>query len=206
MSQNRVVLEYKQLYGYFECRFKASDTALASRFMLLGKKRKKLMSVDVFTYSAQEENKGMVFMDASFFTKDQDGKPAEAKHPLKKIILDMPDHPVTVGIDWTPDHLKTYVDGHVIRDLENRCVPCSICTIPKTSCHARWRRQRLAGANCKNMGIVLNSDADTGIHPCKLGSFSKPFPTGSACQMKNSGNGVQRWRYIISEHGNGPVA
>ncbi|PXF45119.1 Beta-porphyranase B [Gracilariopsis chorda] len=115
-----LVSQYKQLYGYFECSFKASDTALASRFMLVGKRKKKRMSVDVFSYSAHEENKELVFMDALFATKDEDGKAVEAKHPLKKIILDMPDHPVTVGIDWTPDHLKTYVDGHVIRNLENK--------------------------------------------------------------------------------------
>lgn len=129
MFQIGVVVEYKQLYGYFECSFKASDTALASRFMLVGKRKKKRMSVDVFSYSAHEENKELVFMDALFATKDEDGKAVEAKHPLKKIILDMPDHPVTVGIDWTPDHLKTYVDGHVIRNLENKYVPCSKCTV-----------------------------------------------------------------------------
>ncbi|KAI0559671.1 Concanavalin A-like lectin/glucanase [Gracilaria domingensis] len=101
---------------------KASDTAMVSRFMLIGKRKRKEMSVDVFSYSARGENKRLVYMDAVFSAKNEEGQKVEASHPLKKIILDMPEHPVTVGIDWTPDHLKTYVDGHVIRHLENKYV------------------------------------------------------------------------------------
>ncbi|CAN8062121.1 unnamed protein product [Agarophyton chilense] len=119
-ATSALVSQSRQLYGYFECRFRASSTAMVSRFMLVGKRKKKEMSVDVFSYSAQGENKRLVYMDATFCAKDENGQKVEASHPLKKIILDMPEHPVTVGIDWTPDHLKTYVDGHVIRHLENK--------------------------------------------------------------------------------------
>lgn len=47
--------------------------------------------------------------------------PADSvRHPLTKIIFDMPTSPVTIGFDWSPDYLKTYVDGQIIRHLENK--------------------------------------------------------------------------------------
>lgn len=38
----------------------------------------------------------------------------------EKIILDMPSTTVVVGLDWTPQYLRTYVDGKVIRNMDNR--------------------------------------------------------------------------------------
>lgn len=59
-------------------------------------------------------------MDA-WYSEDEAGEKQNG-YPLKKMIFDMPEEPVTVGIDWTPDYLKTYVDGQEIRHLENRYV------------------------------------------------------------------------------------
>lgn len=108
------------MYGYFECCFRASKTALASSFALVGKGPSSSMRIDVFKYSAAPKHKEFVYMDAKYRSKNSSGEMMEVEHPLKKIIYDMPENPVTVGIDWTPDYLKTYVDGHVIRHLENK--------------------------------------------------------------------------------------
>lgn len=76
----------------------------------------------MFSYSAIDKHKELVYMDAKYAMKNADGEVETVTHPLKKVIFEMPETPVTVGIDWTPDHLKTYVDGHVIRHLENKYV------------------------------------------------------------------------------------
>lgn len=61
-----------------------------------------------------------MYMDAKLSQEKKDGEVDVVDHPLKRVVLDMPQNLVTVGTDWTSDHLKTRDDGQVIRHLENR--------------------------------------------------------------------------------------
>lgn len=106
------------LYGYFESCILASDSALASRFTLC-KQNEEWNEIDIFTYSAQKTQSQYVYMDATVGAAHPSSENI-LSHPLARVIFDMPDTPVVIGLDWTPDYLKTYIDGQLIRHLENK--------------------------------------------------------------------------------------
>lgn len=106
-------------YGYFETCFQASDSSLRSSFSLISESDPNQM-IRVFSYSATEQSRHRVTMDAVAPIKSNNNNIKYVANPLQKHIFAMPETPVIVGIDWTPENITTYVDGHVIRQMENK--------------------------------------------------------------------------------------
>lgn len=112
-------LEQTVKYGYFETCFQASDSSLRSSFSLISESDPNQM-IRVFSYSATEQSRHRVTMDAVAPIKSNNNNIKYVANPLQKHIFAMPETPVIVGIDWTPENITTYVDGHVIRQMENK--------------------------------------------------------------------------------------
>lgn len=113
-------LEQTVKYGYFETCFQASDSSLRSSFSLISESDPNQI-IRVFSYSATENSRHRVTMDAVALVKSNNGNHTKyVGNPLQKHIFAMPETPVIVGIDWTPENITTYVDGHVIRQMENK--------------------------------------------------------------------------------------
>lgn len=114
------------LYGYVESRIKVSRKVGVESMMVLqnGGQECRCNSdtfsskVIAFSYAAGEATKDRVFMNACLSKSGHDDD-VDIECPLEKVILDMPDIPVVVGIDWTPEFIRTYVDGRVIRHMDN---------------------------------------------------------------------------------------
>lgn len=112
-------------YGYFESCLRASDSPLQSMFSLVSTTDPNVI-INIFSYSAScPKSRQRVTMDATARgdTERSDSTTHSSTtyihHGLQKQIFNMPETPVIVGIDWTPEHITTYVDGNAIRRLEN---------------------------------------------------------------------------------------
>lgn len=78
------------------------------------------ITIRAFSYSNRERER--VSVDAITRVDQMDGGVRQVEYvgrPVQKHVFDLPETPVIVGVDWTPDHITVYIDGHVVRQLDN---------------------------------------------------------------------------------------
>lgn len=124
-SSASVVSRSRVLYGYFEIEAKAMNSAGSSAWWLAGtmlddQGRESRTEIDVFELGGKARgHENRYHMNAHIFSTPEEGKNKWNRGGTWKASFNFADGYHVFGLEWTPEFIKYYVDGVLVRRMPN---------------------------------------------------------------------------------------
>lgn len=109
------------LYGFFEIKCKAMDSALSSAFWLYVQDSTKQEEIDIFEICGRNDNdksyENTYFATSHYILKKEDTHISD--HVAHRTPFRLADRFIVSGLEWNRDEIVWYVDGEVVRRRKN---------------------------------------------------------------------------------------